>query len=566
MHKIILSLFLLISIVSAAQERYYTDPVKIPLFLSGSFAELRSNHFHSGIDIKTQGTTGISVYSVADGYVSRVAVSPTGYGNALYINHPNGTTSVYGHLLKFSPAIAKYVKDKQYELKSFRIDLQIPPYIFSVKQDDEIAKSGNSGSSGGPHLHFEIRDTKTEEPLNPLNYHFPVTDNIAPKIFSVLIVPLSDDSQVNFGTVQRSYPVVFYDGKYHLKNNPVIPVWGEIGVAVQTNDYFDGTYNKCGINLLRMAIDGETYFTFQLNRFSFDNSRYINSHIVYDEYIKSKRRFQRTWQEPGNNLPIYNHNGSRGIISPEKDKTQQVEIELQDSYGNTSTLAFSITGSFKEMASTAKTNSTLFKYNQENKYKTSDVEVLIPKGALYNNFNFTYIQNPAFEEFYSDFHSIHNNTIPLQKSAIIRLKTKALPKKLETKVVMVNVDTISGEFYADGGIYKNGWVETNTRNFGTYAVAVDTIAPTISPLSIKDNTLTEANRIRFVIKDDLAGIEEIEGLLDGKWALFEYDPRSSRITHYFDKSRFEMNKHHTLELTVSDYRGNSSVYEASFWK
>lgn len=230
---------LLFSSLLRAQEAYYTDPLKIPLLLSGSFAELRSNHFHSGIDIKTQGVTGLPVYAVADGAVSRIVVSPTGYGNALYIDHPNGTTSVYGHLLRFSPEIQNYVKDKQYEKQSFKVDLKVPSYLFKVKKDEEIAKSGNSGSSGGPHLHFEIRDTKSEEPLNPLEYGFSVVDNTPPKIFSLLVVPLSDTSTVNQQRTEKSYPVVFYDGKYHLKNNPIIPAYGEIGFAIQANDYFD---------------------------------------------------------------------------------------------------------------------------------------------------------------------------------------------------------------------------------------------------------------------------------------------------------------------------------------
>ncbi|MCY1723138.1 M23 family metallopeptidase [Prolixibacteraceae bacterium Z1-6] len=566
MKTISLILFLLISIGCFGQENYFTDPVKIPLLLSGSFAELRSNHFHSGIDIKTQGTVGIPVYAVANGYISRIAVSPTGYGNALYINHTNGTTTVYGHLLHFSPAIDKYVKDKQYEQKSFRVDLQIPQYLFPVKQNDEIAKSGNSGSSGGPHLHFEIRDTKTEEPLNPLKYNFPVKDSIAPKIFSLLVVPLSDDSHVNFSTIQQSYPVVFYDGKYHLKNNPVIPAWGKIGVAVQTNDYFNGTYNKCGINLLRMTLDDETQFMFRLNRFSFDNSRYINSHIVYDEYVTSKRRFQKTWLEPGNKLPIYNHNGSRGIISPEPDKTQQVEIELQDTYGNTSVIAFSMKGSFKNVQINSNESQRLFKYNKENQFNTDDIEMLIPKNALYKDFNFFYSKKNAPAEFYSEYHIVHNNTVPLHKNIDLRVKAKNLPRELEPKAILANIDTTTGEFYAAGGKFKNGWVETKTSNFGTYAVVVDTIAPTIIPLSIKANALTETNRIRFKIQDDLAGIETIEGILDGKWALFEYDPKNNRITHYFDKTRFEFNRQHHLKLTVTDYRGNSAVYEVNFWK
>ncbi len=240
------TLFLFFSITTSyAQNEYYSSPVKIPILLSGNFAELRSNHFHSGIDIKTQGVTGFPIYSVADGFVSRIVVSPTGYGNALYINHPNGTTTVYGHLQSFRDDIAEYVKENQYLQKSFKVDLKVLPGEFQIKKDDIIAKSGNSGSSGGPHLHFEIRDTKSENPLNPLKYNFDIKDTIPPKILSLMITPLSDDSYVIDDTRKRRFPIVFYNGKYHIKNNPAVPVYGEIGFAIETNDYLNGSWNKC---------------------------------------------------------------------------------------------------------------------------------------------------------------------------------------------------------------------------------------------------------------------------------------------------------------------------------
>ena len=558
-------LFLFLALFGMAQKRYYTDPVKIPLLLSGSFAELRSNHFHSGIDIKTQGTTGLPVYAVADGYVSRIAVSPTGYGHAMYINHPNGTTSVYGHLNSFSPEIEKYVKDKQYEQHSFRVDLQIPSYLFPVKQDEEIAKSGNTGSSGGPHLHFEIRDTQTEEPLNPLNFGFPVKDDIAPKIFSVLLVPLSDSSHVAYSPTPKSYPVVFYDGKYHLKNNPTIPVWGEIGVAVQTNDYFNDTYNKCGINLLRMCLDNEDQFSFTLNRFSFSTTRYLNSHIVYSAYKTEKRRYIKTWLDPGNKLPIYTHNGSGGHIIPKNEQNGSIEIELQDSYKNTSILDFSIVGK-KANIPHESLNMVSFAYNKTNIFGNDSVRIEIPAGALYSDFDFEYSSEKASDPFYSDYFFLHNNTVPLHTNATVAIRTESLPENLQSKVIMAYVHPVTGEFSAAGGRYENGWVTTETHNLGVYAVTVDTIPPEITPLSIADNKLTESSRIRFKIKDDLAGIKTIEGLIDGKWALFEYDPRTATITHYFDKERFELGKDHTFKLTISDYRNNNAVYETQFWK
>lgn len=564
MRKGIVLILLLLTSILHAQERYFADPLKIPMLLSGSFAELRSNHFHSGIDIKTQGVTGLPVYAVADGFVSRIAVSPSGFGNALYIDHPNGTTTVYGHLDHFAPEIQKYVADQQYEKHSFRVDLQVPAYLFPVNKGQEIAKSGNTGSSGGPHLHFEVRDTKTEEPLNPLQYGFSVVDNIAPKIFSLLVVPLSDTSEVNYARVSRSYPVVFYDGKYHLKNNLVIPVYGNVGFAIQANDYFDGTYNKCGINNMHLSVDGETQFTYQLNRFSFSDTRYINSHIVYGEYKRSKRRFVKTWIDPGNRLPIYNYNLSQGYYEAEEG-SHQVNFELADTYGNTSELVFMVERKHADLPVREHKGTPMF-YNRDNKFESADCALEVPKGALYANIDFEYTTRPTTEAFYSDFQLVGDETVPLHTPGRLWIKPRNLPTGLQSKVVMVNVDNDKGLPVAVGGRFEDGGVTANIRTLGTYAVMVDTLAPEIVPLSIRDNALTESNRIRFRLKDDLAGIKSIEGLLDGKWALFVYDVKTGRITHTFDKTRFEFGKRHSFKLTVTDYRENTSVYEANFWK
>lgn len=567
MRKLLLLFALFSWINTNAQKGYYTNPVKIPILLSGNFAELRNNHFHSGIDIKTQGVTGIPVHSAADGFVSRIVVSPTGYGKALYINHPNGTTTVYGHLKNFSKDIGKYVVENQYKKKSFKVDLQIPPEKFHVIKDEIIAKSGNSGSSGGPHLHFEIRDTKSEKPLNPLKYNFDVTDNTPPKILTLLIVPLSDTSHINYETKRRRYSIVFYDGKYHIKNNPVIPVSGDIGFAIETNDYLDGSWNKCGIYSLQLTVDDELFFSHQLDQFSFDETRYINSFIDYETYINLKKRFQKTWVDVGNKLSTYNFLKGNGSFKASGTGVHQIRIQLKDTYGNTSILEFKIEGKYKKVKKAPEIFVDEFKYNQTNWFKTNDIQLEIPEGALYKNLNFNYETMPVAQGYFSEIHLIHKNTVPLHKSIDIKIKTKNLPRELEPKVLLVNIDDKTRKFWAAGGNFEEGWITSKVKVFGHFAVKTDTIPPTIKPLSIKaNNTLTESTRIRFKISDDLAGIEKIEGFLDGKWALFEYDAKKNLITHKFDKERFEFNKNHHLILTVSDYKGNQTIYEATFKK
>ncbi|MFV0265766.1 MAG: M23 family metallopeptidase, partial [Draconibacterium sp.] len=516
MRTFVLFILVLVVLGANAQERYYSDPLKIPLLLIGSFAELRSNHFHSGIDIKTQGVTGFSVYAVAEGYISRISVSPSGFGYALYIHHPNGTTSVYGHLERFAPAIQKYVTDRQYEQKSFRVDLEVPSFLFPVKKGEEIAKSGNSGSSGGPHLHFEIRDTQSEEPLNPLEYGFSVVDNIAPKMFSLLVVPLSDTSHVNYQPVAASYPLVFSEGKYWVKGNPVIPVYGPVGFAIQTNDYLDGSYNKCGITRLSLSVDDISSFAFLLKRFSFGNSRYINSHIVYGEYIESGRRFIKTWVDPGNQLPIYSYDLSQGVFVATNDR-HKIQLEMADTYGNVSSLEFKVEGKFKQMQATVPDGSIAMKYDQDNLFDSENCVLSIPKGALYADEEFLYKEEPTTDAFYSDFQVLKNEKVPLHISAGLKIKPRNLPSELEPKVLIVSLNSKSGQPSAVGGTFKDGWVEGSIRTLGRYALMVDTIPPVIKPLSISEGRLSESTRIRFKISDNLSGIKNIEGILDGKW-------------------------------------------------
>ena len=549
------------------QTNEYTSPVKIPIFLSGSFAELRSNHFHSGIDIKTQGVTGVPVYSVADGYISRIFVSPSGYGLALYINHPNGTTSVYGHLESFRDDIARYVKNIQYERESFRVDLQVPKEHFPLKQGEFIGRSGNSGSSGGPHLHFEIRDTQTEEPLNPLHYPFPIKDSTPPRIYSLMITSLNEYGHVDFQAEKKTFPVVFTDGKYQIQNNAIIPVYGMVGFAIQANDFFDGSNNRCGVYSIRMFWDGELYYSFKMDRFSFPEGRYINSHTDYEEFIHTKRRFHKTWIDPGNRLRIYDYVRNNGQLRITDGNIHLVRIELKDLHGNTSILDFRVESKAGQVERTKTPFSQLLKYEQANRFREENIRIDFPEKTFYDDVEFKWNQKPASEKFLSDIHVVHRNTVPLHSSARLSIKTEKLEKRLQEKALLITVDTLTQKNSAAGGHYDNGWVTGDIRSFGNYAVALDTVPPRIVPLSIRDKSaLTESSRIRFRISDDLSGINKITGTFDGKWALFEYDAKTDMITHYFDAERFELGKRHDFVLKVTDNKGNESTYEASFWK
>ena len=560
-------IILLAAFFVSGQEVYYTPPLKIPMYLSSSFAELRNNHFHSGIDIKTQGRINLPVCSVADGYISRISISSTGYGNAIYIDHDNGTTSVYGHLNQFRPDIAEYIKNIQYEKKSFRVDVPVLPGIFPLKKYEKFALSGNSGSSGGPHLHFELRNTKSEDPVNPLKLGFIIKDTTPPKIFALQISPLTESSHVNYSSNKVIYEVVFADGKYQLKNNAVIPVYGEIGFAIESNDYLDGSPNKCGINSMELTIDGIIYSNFEINRFSFDDSRKINSYIDYEEYIKSNRRFQKTWIESCNPLRNYSFSENNGIFDPGIGSIHKVKIEVQDASHNSATLEFLVESKYREINAPVKEFAALFECGKNNHMETEEFSITVPEDALFKNLEFQYKSNEAKNGYYSAIHEIHNKTVPLNKNVAIAIKIKNLREDLQNKTILVKINPESGKYSAAGGKYENGWINAEISSFGNYAVRIDTIPPKIVPLSIaNNNTLTETDKIRFTISDDLAGVDKIEGLIDGIWALFEYDAKNNLITHYFDATRFQLNKQHQFKLTVTDFSGNISVYEATFTK
>ncbi len=575
MKHLLYSILILVYVLSAASQplvpidpHYYEVPVKIPVFLAGNFGELRPNHFHAGIDIKTQGKTGLPVFAAADGFISRIAISPVGYGNALYIDHPNGTTTVYGHLEKFFPPVAEYIRRIQYEKEQFAIDQIVPTGTFQVRKGEQIAWSGNAGSSGGPHLHFEIRRTKEEIILNPLLFNMPVKDKLRPLIQCIMVYPVSEDASVNGKQTPQRFDVmkIKTGNGYQLKINQAIPVYGKVGFGIQSVDLLDGNPNKCGIYSIKLSVDNQLIYSFKMDHFAIDESKYVNSHMDYALAINSGRRLYRTWLEPGNKLDIYDKVEKRGIFNATDGKIHQVSYEVSDVYGNTSVLSFKIQS--REIKLPAlKRKGEFFKYNRKNKIDNEDLEFTIPEGALYDDVNFQYIKKPALPKFYSPVYQLHNSTVPLHFACPLRIKAENLPAKLRDKVMLAQVDPVSEKIYSATGKYVDGWVEGNIRVLGNYALAVDTVAPKIVSLNVVNKKTTkENNALKYKITDNLSGIESYRGTIDGKWVLFEYDLKNNLISYTYDKARFQFGKNHVLNLQVTDYKGNTSTYKTNFYK
>ena len=545
---------------------YFRSPVDIPILLSGNFGELRSNHFHSGIDIKTNGKTGLPVYAAAQGEISRINISPFGFGLALYVDHPNGRTTVYGHLLNIREDLQAYAKSIQYERESFAVDLNIPKGKFVVEKGEQIALSGNSGGSGGPHLHFEIRDTKSQHPLNPLLYKLPIADKMNPKILSVMVYPLSDDAQVNGKPKESLIETIFYDGTYHLKGDPIIPVYGDIGFGLQTIDYLDGNWSKCGIYEIKLAVDGINIYSFLMNELDFDETRYLNSHIDYGYYRQHNRRLHKSWVEPGNKLSNYPELKNRGIVNLSDGKLHQVNYEIKDVYGNKSTLAFRVQS--KKIAIQKQVNTgKLIRFDQNSDFESSNLKAQFKAGTFYSSFHLDYKEKPANNLYFASVFQLHNDQTPVHQAYQLKIKADGVPENLREKALIAVIDEKSSKKWSMGGKYENGWVTAQVRQLGTFTISVDTVAPSIQALSIHTHSsLTEQNRIRFNIKDDFSGISEYRGEIDDQWVLFEYDAKKSLITYQFDKERFQFKNNHTLKLTVIDNKGNKSEYKASFYR
>ena len=538
----------------------YRKPLDIPLYLSGNFGELRNNHFHSGIDLKTQSVINKPVYSIADGYVSRIFVSPSGYGLALYVTHPQtGQMSVYGHLNRFTETLAAYVKDKQYEEESFRVNLFPPRELFSVKRGDIIAYSGNSGSSGGPHVHFEIRDEKTGNIIDPLQYYkADITDNVAPEIRAIAVYPVEGDGMVNNSSNPLKQTVARTKaGSYATLRTPV-KAWGKIGLAIKAYDRMTRTSNIYGVKQIRLYVEDKKVFESVINSYGFDETRMLNSFIDFDDWRRNKSFYMKSFVEPGNTLPFYK-TIDNGYITIDKEQVYNLRYELEDIYGNTTVYKFQITGQ-KQQINQRKIGSMYMAWNKDNRYLNDEFSLIISAGNLYDNFVFTLTQS-ASKIYNSDVFSVNNTYVPFHNKAEIRIKIKTdtLSDKNQYGIVSIS----NGKENWIGGTYANGYIHADVREIGQkIAVSIDTKAPVITPehpTKWKNDGI-----IKIRIKDDKSGVASYRGTIDGKFVLFEHDVKSPFYTYKVDPNRLSKGKRQQFVFTATDACGNTSEYVSEF--
>lgn len=556
--KLLIFILFLNCILFAQDDSYpqYPNPVKIPISLSATFAELRNNAFHAGVDIRTQGVEGKEVYAVADGYLSRIGVSPFGYGKVLYITHKDGFTSVYAHLSKFNKDINDFVKTKQYSDKSFYQNIILEDEQFPIKKGDYLGLTGNSGSSGGPHLHYEIRHTKTQEPVNPMYFGLKIKDTKKPYIKGLAIYPL-DNSVVNYMDTAIYVNVINKDNNF-IVENPVFEVNGDIAFGINVYDQADGANNKNGVYSIELYADNKLIFCVISDKYSYNETRYINSMIDYSYYIKRNERFVRTEIDKFNNLSLYE--ASDGVINVNEGDTIEMKYVVKDYNGNASVLRYTLIGvkspDFKPKATLPRSYYRIFE-GRASEINLDGFEAIIPEYSFYRDVYIEAKQIDTIENIYSRYaYNIGSEEIPLHKKIILRMTPK---DDIFDSTLYVATTNKKGEVVFLGNKFIDGQIEAKTNVLGHFFIARDSISPTITPKNFRNNSSVAENwSLRLEIDDKDSGINEYDMYINGEWVLADYDAKNKLLMYQIDDHISIGNN--TLEVFVTDMVGNRGVY------
>lgn len=540
-------------------QNYFRNPLDIPIILSGSFGELRSNHFHAGLDIKTQGKEGLNVYAAADGYVSRIKVQQFGYGKAIYVTHPNGYTTVYGHLQKFNPEIEAYVKSIQYKKESYATgNLYFTEYAFPVKKGDTIGISGDTGGSGGPHLHFEIRDTETEHVINPLLFGYKVKDTRKPTIRAVKAYALDKNSRINQQKKSFQLPIKkIGEGKYVTNR---ITASNNIGLAISVFDRFDGAYNQNGVYSIEMLVNGKSVYYHDVETFSFAESKFLNLHIDYEHFKKYRRRYEKTFVTKANKLSTYKKLENNGIIFVEPKMNYSVEIIVRDFIGNTSSVRVPLQGAEENSIFDEKETVTDYYIDHKkfNKFSKENVTIAFPKNTFYES---TYIDFDILE----DKVKIHTPTIPLDKSFTLTFNVSKYSEDEKEQLYIANLEypRYPRHVYTRK---KDTIFYTTTKSLGNYTLLSDNKPPSIKPLYFKDGDwITNFTTLKVKIDDAESGINEYRATIDGEWILMEYNHKKGILTYNFEDKKLVGSKH-IFKIVVSDNVGNTKEFSSTFYR
>ncbi len=539
-------------------KNYFRSPLDIPIVLSGTFGELRPNHFHSGIDIKTQGKEGIPVYATADGYVSRIKIGQYGYGKTLYVQHPNGYTTVYAHLQKFEPSIENHVKKIQYQKEKYAIGNSFPkPAQFPVKKGQIIAYSGDTGSSGGPHLHYEIRNTKTENIINPLLFGLTPKDTIKPIVQKLMVYPLDPEARINNSATQTTLDLKkMEDGIYTTYR---ITASGNIGFGISTFDRLNGARNKNGIYSLEMKVNGVRVYFHHVETFSFSESKYINLLIDYEHYKKFKKRLQKTHKVKANKLSLYKNLVNDGKLEIKENADYIIEIIAKDLQENKTTVRIPIKG-VKSNTVFQPINCSNFSIiaNLFNKFSLKNVSVAFPKNTFYEDLHINF-------EVTNGIAKIHTPTVPLHKKYTLTFGTSHLSTAQKKQGYIANISNPKYPRYCNTRKKEHKFY-TTTKILGDYTLLFDTKKPRIRLINFYNNqTLDKHTKLKVKIKDKESGIKSYRATIDNEWVLMEYNHKKGILTYDFNDKKLIGNKH-TFKIIVSDQVGNTKMLKTTFFK
>ncbi len=540
----VLLILLAPSAVMAQEQLQYRQPFDFPVTFAGNFGEIRSNHFHAGLDFKTQGTVGKPVHAQADGYISRIRVN-TGSGYVLNVMYGDGHELIYRHLSRFTPDIDRRVKEQQYANERWEgIDIKPAQGEYPVTAGQTIAYSGNTGYSMGPHLHLDVVETATDEFVDPLPFFAAgVKDHTAPTAEGIMVFPQAGQGVVDGQTEAKAYPT---------KPAKTITAWGLIGVGLKAYDHMEGAGNRYGVKYVALEVDSAVVFTSTVDRFAESENLYINS-WTEGQYMKS-------FIEPGNRLRMLRAmNGQRGLVSIDEERPYHFRYTMTDGLGNTSHLSFTITGRRSDIPETQATH--IFHWDQTNTLQEPGLDLIIPRGRLYDDVRLDYSVSSNPSDLSSTYRITRHRTF-MHGDAELRIGVRRLPVADTTKYYIATV-LPDGKLSSVGGRYSEGFVSTRIRRLGTFKVAVDTVAPRIEP--VRQQSWRNDGKVQLRVTDGQTSVASFRGTIDGEYALFgNYNSSSPVLTCILDPDHVKRGKAHKLVFTATDQCGNTATQTMTF--
>lgn len=547
-----------VAIQNAYPTNCFGNPLDIPLILSGTFGELRNNHFHAGLDIKTQQREGLNVLASAEGYVSRIKISHWGYGKAIYITHPNGYTTVYGHLQKFNDRIDTYVKKQQYKKESYEIHLFPSASELPVTKGEIIALSGSTGGFVGPHLHFEIRDSFTQKTINPFLFGIQINDSKRPQITGLVGYSLDADSQIN----QINVPLQLSFKK--LNNGDLladkINASGKIGFGVNAYDQLNDATNKNGLYSLELSVNGEKVHEFRARVFPFSEGRYINLLIDYGRLEKNGQRVQKCFIEPSNNLSMYSASVNNGYLTIEDKKSYNVEITAKDFSGNSQKISIPITGKNDSILVRKTATETPYKINaaQFNKFNKNGVTVAFPKNTFYEDLWLNFEVKDSVVK-------VHAPNVPIHRNYTLTFDVSKYSESEKKQLYIASINKKGYKSY-ESTVKKEDIFYTSTKKLGIFELRYDKDIPVIQLRNFKDNQwISNHKTLKIKIFDNKSGIDTYRAEINGEWILMEFDVASGLLTYDFNDKVFADSKNE-LKVMVTDNVGNSNTLNATFFR